>query len=241
MMMTVFLKDTVRPCESVIRPSSSTCNIRLKTSTCAFSISSKSTTLYGRRCTASVSCPPSSKPTYPGGAPIKRLTACFSMYSVMSRRIKASSLLKRYDANALANSVLPTPVGPRNINDAIGPLGSARSARLRWIASATAVTASSWPMTRRCNSDLSPNNRSLSEATSLVTGIPVHRLITPAMSASVTQPSWPLCAVGIKRPAAAAAARRKWMRSFKSWAVYLSSRSCSDSATFLSWFSLDVS
>ena len=56
-------KLTVSPFESVSRPSSSSCSIRSKTSPCAFSISSKSTTLYGRRRTASVSCPPSSKPT----------------------------------------------------------------------------------------------------------------------------------------------------------------------------------
>lgn len=36
--------------------------------------------------TCSVSCPPSSKPTYPGGAPISLATACFSMYSDMSSR-----------------------------------------------------------------------------------------------------------------------------------------------------------
>jgi hypothetical protein len=44
MMMTVFLKSTVRPLPSVNRPSSRTCNRTLKTSGCAFSISSKRTT-----------------------------------------------------------------------------------------------------------------------------------------------------------------------------------------------------
>ena len=41
MMSTVFLKSTVRPLASVRRPSSITCNSMLKTSGCAFSISSK--------------------------------------------------------------------------------------------------------------------------------------------------------------------------------------------------------
>ena len=41
MMMTVFLKSTVRPCESVMRPSSKTWSSTLNTSGCAFSISSK--------------------------------------------------------------------------------------------------------------------------------------------------------------------------------------------------------
>lgn len=58
MMIRVFLKSTVRPLESVRRPSSRSCSSRLKTSGWAFSISSNSTTVYGRRRTASVSCPP---------------------------------------------------------------------------------------------------------------------------------------------------------------------------------------
>ena len=86
MMMTVFRKSTTRPWLSVSRPSSRICSRRLKTSGCAFSISSKRMTLYGRRRTASVSWPPSSYPTYPGGAPIIRATECFSMYSDMSSR-----------------------------------------------------------------------------------------------------------------------------------------------------------
>ena len=53
-------KSTVRPCESVRRPSSRICRRMLKTSGWAFSISSSSRTLYGLRRTASVSWPPSS-------------------------------------------------------------------------------------------------------------------------------------------------------------------------------------
>ena len=45
MMMIVFLKSTVRPLLSDSRPSSRICNKTLKTSGCAFSISSNSTTL----------------------------------------------------------------------------------------------------------------------------------------------------------------------------------------------------
>ncbi len=55
MIKTVFLKSTVLPWPSVRRPSSITCRSTLKTSACAFSISSSSTTEYGRRRTASVS------------------------------------------------------------------------------------------------------------------------------------------------------------------------------------------
>ena len=60
MISTVFLKSTVRPWPSVSRPSSITCSSMLNTSAWAFSISSSSTTEYGRRRTASVSWPPSS-------------------------------------------------------------------------------------------------------------------------------------------------------------------------------------
>ena len=63
MMMTVLRKSTVRPWASVRRPSSRICSRMLNTSGCAFSISSKSTTEYGRWRTALVSWPPSSKPT----------------------------------------------------------------------------------------------------------------------------------------------------------------------------------
>src|SRR6184192_4204487 len=60
MMMIVFRKSIFRPNESVILPSSKICKRRCITSGCAFSISSKRTTEYGRRRTASESCPPSS-------------------------------------------------------------------------------------------------------------------------------------------------------------------------------------
>src|SRR6266852_2104506 len=59
MMSTVLRKSTVRPCESVRRPSSRIWSNTLKTSGCAFSISSNSTTEYGRRRIASLSWPPS--------------------------------------------------------------------------------------------------------------------------------------------------------------------------------------
>ena len=46
------------PCSPPLSPMPSTCSSTLKTSTCAFSISSNNTTEYGRRLTASVSRPP---------------------------------------------------------------------------------------------------------------------------------------------------------------------------------------
>ena len=54
MIRMLFLKSTTCPSESLRRPSSSTCRSMLKTSGCAFSISSNSTTEYGRRRTFSV-------------------------------------------------------------------------------------------------------------------------------------------------------------------------------------------
>ena len=46
------------------------------------------------------------------------------MYSLMSMRTIACSSSNRNSASARASSVLPTPVGPRNMNDPIGRLGS---------------------------------------------------------------------------------------------------------------------
>ena len=70
------------------------------------------------------------------------LTAYFSMYSAISMRTMAFSSSNKYSANARASSVLPTPVGPKNINEPMGRFGSDRPARERRIAFATAVTAS---------------------------------------------------------------------------------------------------
>mmetsp|Transcript_27147 Transcript_27147/g.52913 ORF Transcript_27147/g.52913 Transcript_27147/m.52913 type:complete len:208 (-) Transcript_27147:1523-2146(-) len=130
-MMMVFLKSTVRPCPSVMRPSSSTCSRTLKTSGCAFSISSNSTTLYGRLLTASLNWPPSSYPTYPGGAPTRRLTDCFSPYSDMSMRTMCSCESNSRSVSTLASCVFPTPVGPRNMKLAMGRSGSDRPVLLR--------------------------------------------------------------------------------------------------------------
>mmetsp|Transcript_25212 Transcript_25212/g.45746 ORF Transcript_25212/g.45746 Transcript_25212/m.45746 type:complete len:227 (+) Transcript_25212:1146-1826(+) len=117
---------------------------------------------------------------------MSRLTACFSMYSLMSIRTMASSELKRNEASALANSVLPTPEGPRNMNDAMGRFGSDSPARLRWIAAETALTARSWPTTLLCSSSSRRNSFSLSLCCSWDTGMPVHFATTSATSASVT-------------------------------------------------------
>ena len=74
------------------------------------------------------------------------------MYSLMSMRTIARSSSNRKSASERASSVLPTPVGPRNRNEPIGRFGSDRPARLRRMALATAMTASSWPITRWCSS-----------------------------------------------------------------------------------------
>ena len=55
----------------------------------------------------------------------------------------AFSSPKRLAAKARANSVLPTPVGPKNKNEPIGRFGSLRPARARRTALETATTASS--------------------------------------------------------------------------------------------------
>mmetsp|Transcript_12177 Transcript_12177/g.19232 ORF Transcript_12177/g.19232 Transcript_12177/m.19232 type:complete len:203 (+) Transcript_12177:851-1459(+) len=88
--------------------------------------------------------------------------------------------------NALQSSVLPTPVGPKKMRDAIGLDGSFRPARERWIASVTTSTASSCPITRCLK--LSPmfKIRSLSVSSSLLGGMPVQTATTFAISSAVT-------------------------------------------------------
>ena len=72
-----------------------------------------------------------------------RDTECFSMYSDMSMRIMLFSSPKSASARALHSSVLPTPVGPRKMNEPMGRFGSFRPARARRIARETDLTASS--------------------------------------------------------------------------------------------------
>jgi len=61
--------------------------------------------------------------------------------------MSASSLPKRNSASDWASSVLPTPEGPRKMNDPPGRRGSLRGERERRMALATLVTASSCPTT----------------------------------------------------------------------------------------------
>ena len=57
---------------------------------------------------------------------MRRDTECFSMYSPMSMRTMCVSSSNRNSASARASSVLPTPVGPRKMNEPIGRFGSCR-------------------------------------------------------------------------------------------------------------------
>ena len=73
-------------------------------------------------------------------------------------------------ARALQSSVLPTPVGPRKMNEPIGRLGSCRPERLRRTALATASTASSWPTSRWWSRSSSTSSLARSVSTIRVTG-----------------------------------------------------------------------
>ena len=111
---------------------------------------------------------------------------CFSIYSDMSRLIKASSSPNRNSARVFASSVFPTPEGPRKMNDPPGLFGSFKPARVRRIAWLTAVMASSWPITR------------------LYTGIPVQIESTSAIASSSTSskrstPSDLICSINSVR------------------------------------------
>src|SRR5579885_1028614 len=160
----------------------------LKTSGCAFSISSSRTTEYGERLTRSVSWPPSSYPTYPGGEPMSLETECFSMNSDISKRISDFSLPKRNSASARATSVLPTPVGPRKRNEPAGRLGDLRPARERRMARASAEIAFSWLMTRLCSSSSMRRIFCTSSSLMAVIWTPVQRATTYSISSLVTRP-----------------------------------------------------
>ena len=88
MIKMVFLKSILRPNPSVMCPSSNTCKSKLKISGCAFSISSSKTIAYGFLLTFSVSCPPSSYPTYPEVLQpilISKISPCILTYQYESK------------------------------------------------------------------------------------------------------------------------------------------------------------
>ncbi|MNV60725.1 hypothetical protein D3C71_1532000 [compost metagenome] len=108
------------------------------------------------------------------------------MNSLMSTRIRWSSLSNRKPASALHSSVLPTPVGPRNRKEPVGRFGSDRPERERRMAFATAAIASSWPTTRSCSLSSIFSSLSFSPCIILATGMPVARLTTSAISSAPT-------------------------------------------------------
>src|SRR5215475_5507780 len=110
------------------------------------------------------------------------------MYSDMSIRIIASSSPNRNSARVRASSVLPTPEGPRKMNEPAGRFGSLIPARERRIALDTAVIAMSWPITRLCSSSSIRTSFFDSASVSLKTGIPVHIATMSALAALARGP-----------------------------------------------------
>ena len=107
------------------------------------------------------------------------------MYSDMSTWIIASSSPKRNSASVRASSVLPTPDGPRKMNEPVGRFGSLIPARARRIDLETATIAWCWPITRLCSSSSIRISLCDSASVSSKTGIPVHIETMSAISVRV--------------------------------------------------------
>ena len=108
------------------------------------------------------------------------------MNSLMSILISASSVPNMNSASAFANSVFPTPVGPRKRKLPIGRFGSLRPARARRTARLSVPIACSWPTTRPPSDSSIFRRRAVSASARRITGIPVHIATTAATSSSVT-------------------------------------------------------
>mmetsp|Transcript_99063 Transcript_99063/g.256116 ORF Transcript_99063/g.256116 Transcript_99063/m.256116 type:complete len:203 (+) Transcript_99063:1355-1963(+) len=113
-------------------------------------------------------------------------TVCFSMYSLMSKRIIESSDPKKEEESVLQSCVLPTPVGPENMKLAMGRLGFRSPARARRSERETACTASCCPMTDSWSTSSSFMSFADSLAPTCSTAMPVHPATTAATSSSVT-------------------------------------------------------
>lgn len=123
---------------------------------------------------------------------MRRETACFSMYSDISILMMFFSVSKRNSARALASSVFPTPVGPRNMKTPMGFSGSAKPDLERRMAPETLPMAWSWPTTRLWRWVSISRSFSESDLMSFETGIPVHLATISAMSSSSTS-SFNIC------------------------------------------------
>ncbi len=104
----------------------------------------------------------------------------------MSILTSAALLPKNSRASTRANSVLPTPVGPMNINDPMGRFSLEMPDRERRTARATVSTASSWPMTYLLRFFSKLTKYLASERITLVTGTPVIRATVSAISSLVS-------------------------------------------------------
>ena len=147
------------------------------------------------------------------------------MNSLMSILMSASSLPNMNSASALASSVLPTPVGPRKMNEPMGRLGSLRPARARRTALEIVSIASFWPMTRLWSASSMCSSRSDSSWAIRVTGMPVHIATTWAMSSSPTTGVFAACwacqslrSWSTAARAEVSASRSCWARSY-SWSL----------------------
>ncbi len=163
----------------------------------------------------------------------------------MSILIMARSSSNRNSASALASSVLPTPVGPRNRNEPDGRSGSEMPALDRRTASDTACTALAWPTIRWPSSCSIRSSLPVSPSSSRPAGIPVQAATTSATSSGPTSsltiglpdtstatsaPSTPATlAVRASSPACAAACARS--RSSAGISPYISREAVSKSAS----------
>ncbi len=211
MITTVFLKSTVRPWPSVSRPSSSSCSRMLKTSGCAFSISSSSRTPYGLAADrlGQLRRPRRSRRIRAARRPAGDRCAA---PGTRSCRTGSSGPRRR---TAPPPALAPARSCRRRSGRGTGRCRSAGSgrpgpARERRTASATAATASSWPMTRSCRCSSSCSSRSLLLLGELRRpGCRCARETTSATSAAVDlRAPAPACARSVASPSGAGSARR---------------------------------
>ena len=104
----------------------------------------------------------------------------------MSIRIIASISPNIYSARAFTVSVLPTPVGPKNINEPVGCFAEATPVLDLLITFANAFTARSWPMIELLICSAIALIIFISSVPKRVTGIPVCIDTVSAISSIVT-------------------------------------------------------
>jgi len=130
---------------------------------------------------------------------MSRATACFSMVFAHVNADHVVLGVEERLASARASSVLPTPVGPRKMNEPMGRFGSLRPLRARMTASGHGLHGLVLADDAFVENLVEPQQFLFLPSMRRETGIPVQREMTSAISSAVTSSCKQACVTFVAR------------------------------------------